>query len=117
MHCLTLTARLNLEIKKCIPAMIAVHRFKSSLADENPPENITPQLEAVWQDGKGNWRLAHDLVDGPSDQLSARVHAYLHRKEGDIWNADYWYKRSGERRPDMTLDEEWEYLVERLCNS
>jgi hypothetical protein len=39
------------------------------------------------------------------------VHAYLHRKEGDTWNADYWYKKAGKIRPKLSLEEEWEYLV------
>lgn len=88
--------------------------FKKSLRETTPPEGISSQLEALWYDGKGDWKRAHDLADGPSDRLSARVHAYLHRKEGDIWNADYWYRRAGETRPDVSLEEEWEMLVERL---
>ncbi|MDN3203248.1 hypothetical protein [Algoriphagus sediminis] len=72
------------------------------------------ELKALWWDGHGEWQKAHDLVDGPSSQSAARVHAYLHRKEGDIWNADYWYRRAGEVRPDHSLDEEWEGLVARF---
>jgi hypothetical protein len=88
--------------------------FKSSLNEQNPPEVLSTQLEALWYDGKGDWKSAHNLADGPSDKLSARVHAYLHRKEGDIWNADYWYRRSGETRPEISLEEEWEMLVDRI---
>jgi hypothetical protein len=90
--------------------------FKNSLGETNPPEALSSQLEALWYDGKGDWKRAHDLADGPSDRISARVHAYLHRKEGDIWNADYWYRRAGESRPEITLEEEWEQLVERLLS-
>lgn len=88
--------------------------FKSSLNEQNPPEGLSTQLEALWYDGNGDWKSAHNLADGPSDKLSARVHAYLHRKEGDIWNADYWYRRSGETRPEISLEDEWEMLVERI---
>jgi hypothetical protein len=91
-------------------------QFIKSLKDKNPPIDIPSQLESLWYDGKGDWKKAHDLADGPSDKLSARVHAYLHRKEGDLWNADYWYKRSGEARPDLSLEEEWEALVSRILN-
>ncbi|WP_194976665.1 hypothetical protein [Aquiflexum lacus] len=91
-------------------------QFIASLKDKNPPKGISSQLEALWHDGKGDWKKAHDLADGPSDQLSARVHAYLHRKEGDLWNADYWYKRSGESRPDLSLNEEWKNLVSRILD-
>ncbi|WP_373496906.1 hypothetical protein [Aquiflexum sp.] len=90
--------------------------FIKSLKDKNPPKSIQSQLEALWHDGKGDWKKAHDLADGPSDKLSARVHAYLHRKEGDLWNADYWYKRSGESRPDLSLEEEWKVLVNRILD-
>ncbi|MDQ0640943.1 hypothetical protein QF042_004508 [Pedobacter sp. W3I1] len=48
---------------------------------------------------------------------SARIHAYLHRKEGDIWNADYWYAKAGEKRPQLSLDQEWEELVQRFLTS
>jgi len=91
-----------------------LEQFIESLNEKNPPKEISTQLEALWHDGKGDWKKAHDLADGPSDKLSSRVHAYLHRKEGDLWNADYWYKRSGELRPDLSLKEEWEVLVSRI---
>ena len=93
---------------------MTLSEFKSSLNEPNPPEGLSTQLEALWYDGKGDWKSAHNLADGPSDKLSARVHAYLHRKEGDIWNADYWYRRSGETRPEISLKDEWEMLVERI---
>lgn len=88
--------------------------FIATFSNEFPPEGISRQLESLWYDGKGDWQKAHDIADGPSDKLSARVHAYLHRKEGDLWNADYWYRRSGEKRPDMSLEQEWKSLVERF---
>lgn len=94
-----------------------ISEFKSSLTAPNPPEGISSQLEALWFDGKGDWKSAHDLADGPADKLSARIHAYLHRKEGDIWNADYWYRRAGEIRPDISLEAEWEMLVNRILKS
>lgn len=90
--------------------------FKQSLDSEFPPAGIPSQLASLWYDAKNNWQKAHDLADGPTDLLSARVHAYLHRKEGDTWNADYWYRRAGEKRPDMSLEEEWEMLVSRILN-
>ncbi|RZS97626.1 hypothetical protein [Cecembia calidifontis] len=88
--------------------------FIQSVAQQKKPGNLSRQLEALWYDGIGDWQKAHDLADGPSDRLSARVHAYLHRKEGDLWNADYWYKRAGEARPSCSLNEEWELLVKRM---
>ena len=72
---------------------------------------MSPQLKSLWYDGKGNWQQAHAQVDQLNDQASAWVHAYLHRKEGDTWNADYWYRKAGKTRPNISLDEEWEQLV------
>lgn len=88
--------------------------FKDSLEHDTPPIGLTIQLEALWYDGKGDWERAHDLVNDLDDKQSAHVHAYLHRKEGDLWNADYWYRRAGRQRPEVTLEEEWEELVHIL---
>jgi hypothetical protein len=79
----------------------------------NPKSNWSPELHSLWLDGKGHWDKAHDEVDQLPGKSAARVHAYLHRKEGDQWNADYWYRRAGENRPNLSLDEEWEELVRR----
>jgi hypothetical protein len=73
-----------------------------------------PELLSLWYDGKGNWEKSHDQVDQLSGKNAARIHAYLHRKEGDQWNADYWYRRAGEKRPDITLEEEWIFLVQQF---
>ncbi len=91
--------------------------FKASLEMETPPNGLSTPLLALWYDGKQAWDKAHSYADGPSDKVSARVHAYLHRKEGDQWNADYWYRRAGENRPEVNLEEEWEMLVKRLLSS
>ena len=91
--------------------MKSLTQFKESLNAERPDAAISPQLKSLWYDGKGNWQQAHAEVDHLNDQASAWVHAYLHRKEGDTWNADYWYRRAGKSCPDTSLDEEWEQLV------
>jgi hypothetical protein len=85
--------------------------FKDSLKNINPDAGLSAPLKALWYDGKGDWTKAHNVVDHLNDLSSAHIHAYLHRKEGDIWNADYWYKRAQLTRPDLSLDEEWEELV------
>lgn len=74
----------------------------------------SPILLALWHDAKGNWNLAHDQVDQLPGKSAARIHAYLHRKEGDKWNANYWYSKAGEKMPDQSLEEEWEELVRRF---
>jgi hypothetical protein len=71
-------------------------------------------LAALWWDAKGNWAQAHGLVDELETPEGMAVHAYLHRKEGEGWNADYWYKRAGRQYHWPTLVAEWEALVEGL---
>jgi hypothetical protein len=79
-----------------------------------PRSDFSPELKALWYDGKGDWKSAHDQVDHLSGKNTTRVHAYLHRKEGDLWNADYWYAKAGEKRPSLSLEEEWRELVLRF---
>ncbi|RZA03563.1 MAG: hypothetical protein EOP47_02435 [Sphingobacteriaceae bacterium] len=91
--------------------MDGLTKFKESLNAEQSGPGLSAQLKSLWYDGKGNWDKAHAEVDHLNDTASAWVHAYLHRKEGDTWNADYWYRRAGKTRPNISLDEEWEQLV------
>lgn len=88
--------------------------FEESVRHNTLPADISIYLQAMWYDGRGDWDKAHSLVDNLTDTTACRVHAYLHRKEGDIWNADYWYRKAGKKRPDITLAEEWEIIVKDL---
>jgi hypothetical protein len=45
---------------------------------------------------------------------AAWVHAYLHRVEGDLSNADYWYRRAGKPAASDALDAEWQRIVDAL---
>jgi hypothetical protein len=89
--------------------------FLDSLLADTPPAHLSPILKSLWFDAKGDWQRAHDLVDQLGGQDAAWVHAYLHRKEGDIWNSDYWYARAKKVRPDVTLEVEWESLVNHFA--
>ncbi|GAA3970877.1 hypothetical protein [Mucilaginibacter dorajii] len=91
--------------------MKTLKEFKESLNLNQPADGLSPQLKSLWYDGKGDWHQAHAQVDHLTDQSSAWVHAYLHRKEGDIPNADYWYSAARQTRPSLSLEEEWEQLV------
>lgn len=91
--------------------------FEASLDHHLPDNSFGPQLTSLWYDGKGNWQRAHGQVDHLDDQGSAWVHAYLHRKEGDLGNADYWYRKAGEVRPGISLEEEWQLLVEHFLTA
>lgn len=88
--------------------------FQQSIKDNKLPAGISVYLQAMWYDGNGNWDKAHSMVDNLTDTRACWVHAYLHRKEGDIWNADYWYRKAGKERPGITLQEEWEMIVKAL---
>ena len=88
--------------------------FKNSLTTGRLPASLSLHLQALWHDGSGDWERAHDLVNDLTDSVSARIHAYLHRKEGDLANAGYWYRRANADRPDIGLAQEWENLVEAL---
>lgn len=91
--------------------MKTLAEFKQTLNFEQPVSGLSVQLKSLWFDGKGDWTKAHHQIDHLTDRESAWVHAYLHRKEGDIWNADYWYSRAGQTRPNLPLEAEWEQLV------
>lgn len=95
--------------------------FKESLVNKEPPPDVPVYLKALWYDAKGAWDKAHvliqdveDLPAGRQDKNASWIHAYLHRKEGDIGNADYWYRRAGKSRPVVSLDREWEEIVTTL---
>ena len=87
--------------------------FRTSLADATPP-SFSRALQGLWWDAKGNWTKAHECAQAQDDGDGAWVHAYLHRKEGDLGNADYWYRRAGRQRPAGALGQEWEEIVSEL---
>ena len=88
--------------------------FKQSLSSPSPPPEASDYLKALWFDAKGDWEKSHNIIQDIDDKKAAWIHAYLHRKEGDIWNADYWYGRAGKKRPGVTLEEEWLEIVKTL---
>lgn len=86
--------------------------FRTSLVKADPPKELSLCLRALWYDGKGDWESAHDIAQDILDTDGSWIHAYLHRKEGDGWNANYWYEKAGRSMPTITLEEEWSELVE-----
>lgn len=85
--------------------------FKTSLIEDNPKSNWPICLKALWYDAKDNWTKAHDLVNEQTDLNSKWVHAYLHRKEGDAFNAGYWYSQSGKPTTNISLEDEFRVLL------
>jgi hypothetical protein len=88
--------------------------FKKSLSLQEPPEGLTQAARALWWDAKGAWDKAHDCAQAEEDTAGAWVHAYLHRKEGDLSNARYWYRRAGKPVASGSLDEEWQAILRAL---
>ncbi|MGQ0677905.1 MAG: hypothetical protein ACT4N4_17725 [Rhodospirillales bacterium] len=88
--------------------------FKAALAKKEPLETLSPALKALWWDAKGDWHKAHECAQEKDDKPGAWVHAYLHRKEGDLSNAGYWYKRAGKPIASTSLEVEWEAIARAL---
>lgn len=89
--------------------------YTKTLNQDSPPTSLHPLLLALWWDYKDDWHQAHEIAQSKEGTLNYdRLHAYLHRKEGDKWNAGYWYRRCGEQLREITLSDEWELLVKRF---
>ena len=81
---------------------------------EKCPSELPSALQALWYDKKGDWEKSHEIVQNAKDTDSAWVHAYLHRKEGDLSNARYWYRRGAKPEFKADLNQEWEQMVSDL---
>ena len=88
--------------------------FSASLSGDAPPEGLRPALEALWRAAKGDWDGAHRLVQDDSSREAAWVHAYLHRVEGDLGNARYWYGRADRSPASGPLEAEWDEIAGAL---
>lgn len=89
--------------------------FVESLNQATCPAGLEPCLQALRYDRKGDWHTAHEIVQRSDDTMAARIHAYLHRKEGDEWNSRYWHGRAGSAFPqDLSLEQEWESLLDMI---
>ena len=86
--------------------------FLKSLELSEPPAGISLVLQALWHDAQENWEEAHRLIQDEPGILPGRIHAYLHRKEGDQFNAGYWYRKAGVNPFSGSFQAEWEMLVE-----
>ncbi len=88
--------------------------FRGSLHGEGPPAGLGPALDALWHAAKGDWDAAHRLAQAQHDEAGAWVHAYLHRVEGDLPNADHWYRRAGKPPSSVPLKQEWDEIAGAL---
>ena len=88
----------------------ALEEFRRSIEAGQPPDG-PPLLLALWHDARGNWDEAHRIAQEIDGADAAKVHAYLHRREGDLGNARYWYRRARCQESTESLDSEWLRLV------
>ncbi len=88
--------------------------FEGSLEGAAPPTGLSKPLQALWQEAKGAWDEAHNLAQADKGPAGAWVHAYLHRVEGDLRNAGYWYRRAGRPASEQALREEWRAIATAL---
>jgi len=93
---------------------MTLDEFIHLIEQESLPFNLPSALRALGYAKKGDWEKAHQIVQNSSDTDSAWVHAYLHRAEGDLGNARYWYRRTGRSEFKADLDQEWEQIAKDL---
>jgi hypothetical protein len=93
---------------------VDISAFRASLTAAAPPAGLTPALQALWWDAKGDWDQAHDWAQRDERGAGDWVHAYLHRKEGDAGNAAYWYRRARKSIGAGSLDDEWRAIAAAL---
>jgi hypothetical protein len=91
--------------------------FRASTESAAPPAGLDAPMKALWWMAKGDWRKAHDAVDHEAGAVAAWVHAYLHRVEGDLGNASYWYRQAGKPASTASLDDEWAQIASALIGS
>lgn len=93
---------------------MTITEFQATLSGPAPPTNIDELLTALWHDARQDWEQAHKIVQNIESSDAALIHAYLHRKEGDIGNARYWYSRAECSPSTLSLEKEWEPIVREL---
>jgi hypothetical protein len=80
------------------------------------PGETPPLVRALWHDATGDWDAAHRVAQDVETADGAWVHAYLHRKEGDVGNAAYWYRRAGRPAASDSLEAEWQAIAAVLLD-
>ena len=90
---------------------MTLSEFRDSLKLSTPPSNLKNTLQALWYDAKGDWESAHNVAQDINTREGSWIHAYLHRKEGDLSNASYWYHRANQHVSRKSLVDEWEEIT------
>ncbi len=90
--------------------------FRRTISESKPPATLSAPLRALWHDAKGDWDAAHEVAQNIDDATGAWIHAYLHRKEGDLGNAGYWYRRAQKPECRGSLAAEWDEIATALLS-
>ena len=93
---------------------MTLDQFRRTLANRAPPADSPAALAALWWSAKGDWDKAHAIVMDESSRDAAWVHAYLHRVEGDLDNARYWYRRAARTPATGPVEQEWSDIAAAL---
>jgi hypothetical protein len=94
-----------------------LEEFRISVKLDRPPEGLDLPLAALWWDAKGDWTKAHECAQQDEGPAGAWVHAYLHRKEGNLGNAGYWYHRAEKPAIRGPLEQEWAAIAKELLTA
>ena len=91
-----------------------LNEFLDSTKKEVTPDGLSEPLQAMWYARKGDWDKAHNIAQSISSELGSWIHAYLHRVEGDLSNADYWYKRAGKPQFQGSTEAEADDIINSI---
>ena len=72
-------------------------------------------MDALEKVRAGDWDGAHRIVQDIDSPEAAWIHAHLHREEGDLGNAAYWYRRAGKPVCRSPLAEERQAIRDALA--
>ncbi len=98
--------------------MTTIDEYEGSLSQAAPSETLDLALQGLWWAARGDWARAHYCVQqAEGTPRCDHVHAFLHRQEGDLGNAEYWYRRAGQPMPKVSLTAEWKAIAVRLIST
>ena len=85
------------------------------LTKESKPSNKLAGVHlAIWYAVKDNWDMAHNIVQDINTETAYWIHAYLHRVEGDISNAYYWYNHAKKEPSLASLESELNDIIKTV---
>jgi hypothetical protein len=96
--------------------MTALELSISAEKDPMPPSSASVIVKSLWFARAGQWDEAHDLCQEVPGKAGAWIHAWLHREEGDMGNAAYWYSLAGKNMPEQKQSSavEWMEIASEL---